>query len=73
MKILFWGRGVIGTLYAWAFENAGHTVEFYVREGRKAQYGSYVNLELNLKELTLETLKPFLRWENSLPKWCHND
>jgi 2-dehydropantoate 2-reductase len=46
MKILFFGRGVIGTQYAWAFENAGHTVEFYVREGRKAQYGSYVNLEL---------------------------
>lgn len=46
MKILFFGRGVIGTQYAWAFENAGHTVEFYVRKGRKAQYGSYVNLEL---------------------------
>ena len=46
MKILFFGRGVIGTQYAWAFENAGHIVEFYVREGRKAQYGSYVNLEL---------------------------
>lgn len=46
MKILIFGRGVIGTQYAWAFENAGHTVEFYVREGRKAQYGSYVNLEL---------------------------
>lgn len=46
MKILFFGRGVIGTQYAWAFKNAGHTVEFYVREGRKAQYGSYVNLEL---------------------------
>ncbi|EGW41869.1 2-dehydropantoate 2-reductase N-terminal domain-containing protein [Desulfosporosinus sp. OT] len=46
MKILFFGRGVVGTLYAWAFENAGHTVEFYVREGRKAQYGSHVNLEL---------------------------
>lgn len=46
MKILIWGRGVIGTQYAWALENAGHTVEFYVREGRKAQYGSCVNLEL---------------------------
>ncbi len=46
MKILFLGRGVIGTLYAWAFEHAGHTVEFYVREGRKAQYGAQVNLEL---------------------------
>ncbi len=46
MKILFFGRGVIGTQYAWAFENAGHTVEFYVREGRKAQYGTHVNLEI---------------------------
>lgn len=46
MKILFFGRGVIGTQYAWAFEKAGHTVEFYVREGRKEQYGSHVNLEI---------------------------
>lgn len=46
MKILILGRGVIGTQYAWAFENAGHTVEFYVREGRKAQYDTHVNLEL---------------------------
>jgi 2-dehydropantoate 2-reductase len=46
MKILFFGRGAIGTQYAWAFEKAGHTVEFYVREGRKEQYGSHVNLEI---------------------------
>jgi 2-dehydropantoate 2-reductase len=46
MKILFFGRGVVGTQYAWAFEKAGHTVEFYVREDRKAQYGSHVNLEI---------------------------
>lgn len=46
MKILFFGRGVIGTQYAWAFEKAGHTVEFYVREGRKEQYGSHVDLEI---------------------------
>jgi 2-dehydropantoate 2-reductase len=46
LKILFFGRGAIGTQYAWAFENAGHTVEFYVREGRKVQYGSHVNLEI---------------------------
>ncbi|WP_313069619.1 ketopantoate reductase family protein [Lacrimispora sp.] len=46
MKILFFGRGVIGTQYAWAFEKAGHTVEFYVREGRKEQYGSHVNLRI---------------------------
>jgi len=47
MKILFFGRGAIGTQYAWAFEKAGHTVEFYVREGRKEQYGSHVNLEIS--------------------------
>jgi 2-dehydropantoate 2-reductase len=46
MKILFIGRGTIGTQYAWAFENAGHTVEFYVRKGRKEQYGSHINLEV---------------------------
>ncbi|WP_430535736.1 2-dehydropantoate 2-reductase N-terminal domain-containing protein [Listeria rocourtiae] len=46
MKILFFGRGAIGTQYAWAFEKAGHTVEFYVREGRKAIYGSHVDLEM---------------------------
>lgn len=46
MKILFVGRGVIGTQYAWAFEKAGHTVAFYVREGRKAHYKPYVDLEI---------------------------
>ncbi|MCR5793071.1 MAG: ketopantoate reductase family protein [Lachnospiraceae bacterium] len=45
MKILIFGRGAIGTQYAWAFEKAGHDVEFYVRPGRKEQYGAYVNLE----------------------------
>lgn len=46
MRILFFGRGVIGTQYAWAFEKAGHTVEFYVRKGRKAQYGAHIDLEI---------------------------
>lgn len=46
MKILFFGRGVINTLYAWAFQNAGHTVEFYIRENRKAEYGSRIDLEI---------------------------
>jgi hypothetical protein len=26
----------------------------------------------NLKELTPETLRPFLPWEDALPKWCRN-
>jgi ketopantoate reductase len=28
MKILIFGRGVIGTLYGWALEKAGQSVEF---------------------------------------------
>src|SRR5258707_2416933 len=46
MKILMIGRGVIATLYAWTFEKSGNKVEFYVRPGRAAQYGPFVNLEL---------------------------
>jgi 2-dehydropantoate 2-reductase len=43
MRILFFGRGVISTQYAWAFEQAGHTVEFYVR---KETFGSHIELEM---------------------------
>ena len=45
MKILIFGRGVIGALYGWALERAGHTVEFYVRAGRKAQFGGVLALD----------------------------
>lgn len=46
MKILMFGRGVISTQYAWAFEQAGHTVRFYVRVGRKAELGNFVSLNI---------------------------
>lgn len=46
MKILMFGRGVISTQYAWAFEKAGHTVEFYVRPGRKSEFGETVSLNI---------------------------
>lgn len=46
MDILFFGRGVIATLYAWAFERAGHSVTFYVREGRKEEYGENINVNI---------------------------
>lgn len=46
MRILFFGRGVISTQYAWAFEQAGHIVEFYVRQGRKETFGSSIELEM---------------------------
>jgi len=40
------GRGVISTLYGWALEGAGHSVDFYVRPGRAAQLGSTVNMNI---------------------------
>lgn len=40
------GRGVISTQYAWAYEKAGHTVEFFVRPGKAAEYGSSVTLNI---------------------------
>ena len=46
MKILMIGRGVISATYAWALEQAGHEVEFFVRPGRSAAYGSVIDLHL---------------------------
>lgn len=46
MKILMFGRGVINAQYGWAFEKAGHEVEFYVRPGRAAQYGPSIDVDL---------------------------
>jgi 2-dehydropantoate 2-reductase len=46
MKILMFGRGVISVFYGWALEKAGHSVEFYVRPGRAAQYGPTVVLDM---------------------------
>ena len=47
MNILLFGRGVIATLYGWAFEKVGHSVTFYVRPGRSAGYGSHVHLDIS--------------------------
>ena len=46
MNILLIGRGVISTLYGWAFEKAGHTATFYVRPGRSVEYGSRLHLDI---------------------------
>ncbi|HUQ61164.1 ketopantoate reductase family protein [Lentzea sp.] len=46
MKILMFGRGTIAALYGWAFEKAGHEVDFYVRPGRAAQFGPEISLEI---------------------------
>lgn len=46
MKILMFGRGVISTLYGWALEKAGNEVDFYVRPGRTADFGSSVDVDI---------------------------
>lgn len=46
MKILMIGRGVISTQYGWALEQAGNDVTFYVRPGRRNQYGDIINLKI---------------------------
>ncbi len=43
MKILIFGRGVIGSQYGWAFEQAGHTVDFYARKVKKDVYAQGIN------------------------------
>ena len=46
MRILFVGRGVISTLYGWAFAEAGHEVAFLVRAGTSHELGGEVELDL---------------------------
>lgn len=46
MKILMFGRGVISSTYGWAFERAGHEVEFYVRPGRSVVYGPAIDVDI---------------------------
>jgi 2-dehydropantoate 2-reductase len=38
------GRGTVATLYGWALESAGHSVDFYVRPERLAAHGVDVHL-----------------------------
>ena len=46
MRILFVGRGVVSTLYGWAFAKAGHEVAFLVRPGTSAQLAGEVTVDL---------------------------
>ncbi len=46
MKVLVFGAGVIGTMHAWAFEQAGHTVSLLVRPGREAAWANGVALRI---------------------------
>ncbi|KAG4106815.1 ketopantoate reductase PanE/ApbA family protein [Neocallimastix lanati (nom. inval.)] len=66
MKILILGRGVIGIQYGWALENAGNTVDFYVRKSNKHNYADYVELHTydgRKKQMINEKWSVNLRYE----------
>ena len=46
MKILMIGAGIIGTIYGWAFTEAGHEVTHLVRPGRAAQYAGGLKIDM---------------------------
>ncbi len=46
MKVLVFGAGVIGTLHAWAFERAGHTVTLFARPGHEDRWANGVALRI---------------------------
>ena len=46
MKILFFGAGVINTLYAWALTEAGHAVTMYVRPGKEKDWANGIRLDI---------------------------
>ncbi|MFC4209899.1 ketopantoate reductase [Pedobacter petrophilus] len=63
MKILLFGRGVISTQYAWALENAGNEVTFYVRPGRIAEYGPTVDLNILDTRKNIKGIKIKHEWK----------
>jgi 2-dehydropantoate 2-reductase len=46
MKILMFGRGVITTIYGWAFSGAGHEVTYLVRPGKSASLGGKLSIDM---------------------------
>jgi 2-dehydropantoate 2-reductase len=46
MKLLVFGAGVIGTMHAWAFENAGHSVSLLVRPGHEDRWTDGIELQI---------------------------
>jgi 2-dehydropantoate 2-reductase len=46
MKILMVGAGIIGTIYGWAFSEAGHDVTHFVRPGKAAQFASGIQIDM---------------------------
>ncbi len=46
MKILIVGAGIIGSIYGWAFAEAGHEVTHLVRPGRAAQFAEGIKIDM---------------------------
>jgi 2-dehydropantoate 2-reductase len=46
MKILIVGSGIIGSIYGWAFAEAGHEVTHLVRPGRGEQFPQGIDLDM---------------------------
>jgi 2-dehydropantoate 2-reductase len=46
MKILIVGAGIIGSIYGWAFAEAGHEVTHLVRPGRAGQYPNGMDIDM---------------------------
>lgn len=46
MKVLVFGAGVIGTMHAWAFEQAGHQVSLLARAGHEDRWANGIALRI---------------------------
>lgn len=66
MKILMFGRGGIATIYGWAIENAGHTVSFYVRPGRKEKVPGNIEIDIYDLRKTPESQRRIETWSTSV-------
>ena len=47
MKILIVGAGIIGTIFGWAFDEAGHEVTHLVRPGRATTYKDGIKIDMH--------------------------
>ena len=46
MKILIVGAGIIGSIYGWAFDEAGHEVTHLVRAGKASQFANGIDIDM---------------------------
>jgi 2-dehydropantoate 2-reductase len=56
MKVLIVGAGVIGSIYGWAFSEAGHSITHLVRPRRANQYNNGITIDL------MDRRKGYKKW-----------